>query len=87
MAEAGYPGAGSEFWIGFFLPAGTPRAIVDKLHAAVVHVARQPQVKDAFDKVKVPMAVSASPAEFQEFVRAETKRWAAVIRNNDVKLQ
>jgi tripartite-type tricarboxylate transporter receptor subunit TctC len=87
MAEAGYPGAGSEFWIGFFVPAGTPRPIVDKLHAAVMHVMRQPQVKDAFDKVKVPMAVSASPEEFQDYVRTETKRWAAVIRNNNIKLQ
>ena len=48
---------------------------------------RQPQVRDVFDKVKVPMAVSASPAEFEDYVRAETRRWAAVIRNNNVKLQ
>jgi tripartite-type tricarboxylate transporter receptor subunit TctC len=87
MAEAGFPGGGSEFWIGFFVPAGTPRAVVDRLHAAVMHVTRQPQVKEAFDKVKVPMAISASPEEFRAFVQAETRRWAAVIRNNDIRLQ
>ncbi len=87
MAEAGFPGGGSEFWIGFFVPAGTPRAIIDRLHAAVLHVTRQPQVKDAFDKVKVPMVISASAEEFQDYVRSETKRWAAVIKSNNVKVQ
>ena len=87
MAEAGFPGGGSEFWIGFFLPTGTSRTIIDKLHAAVVQVTRQAPVRDAFDKAKVPLAVSASPEEFQDFVRNETKRWAEVIKTNDVKVQ
>ena len=87
MAEAGFPGAGSEFWIGFFVPANTPRAIISRLHAAVVHVTQQQRVKDSFEKAKVPMAISGSPEEFQEYVRAETKRWAGVIKDNNVKLQ
>jgi len=87
MAEAGFSGGGSEFWIGFFLPTGTSRTIIDKLHAAVVQITRQALVRDAFDKVKVPLAVSASPEEFQDFVRNETKRWAAVIKTNNVKVQ
>jgi len=87
MAEAGFPGGGSEFWIGFFLPTGTSRTIIDKLHAAVVQVTRQAPVRDAFDRVKVPLAVSASPEEFQDFVRNETKRWAEVIKTNNVKVQ
>jgi tripartite-type tricarboxylate transporter receptor subunit TctC len=87
MAEAGFPGAGSEMWTGFFVPASTPRAIIAKLHGAVVQVAQQRQVKDMFDRVKVPMAISATPEEFQEYVRAEIKRWAAVIKDNNVKVQ
>jgi hypothetical protein len=87
MAEAGFPGAGSEFWIGFFVPVATPPAVIVRLHAAVAQVMQQPQVREAFEKVKVPMAVSASPAEFQAYIREETRRWAAVVWNNNVKLQ
>jgi tripartite-type tricarboxylate transporter receptor subunit TctC len=87
MAEAGFPGAGSEFWMGLFVPARTPRAIAAKLHEAVSQVARQPPVKDAFEKVQVPLAISETPEAFQEFIRAETKRWAAVIKANGVKFQ
>lgn len=87
MAEAGFAGAGSEFWIGFFVPANTPRGIIARLHTAVAHVTQQQRVKESFEKARVPMAISASPEEFQEYVRAETRRWAAVIKSNNVKLQ
>ena len=87
MIEAGVPDFSAVVWQGLSAPAGTPRAVLDRLHAAVLHVTRQPQVKDAFDKVKVPMVISASAEEFQDYVRSETKRWAAVIKSNNVKVQ
>ena len=87
MAEAGFPGTGSELWIGYFAPAKTPRAVIDKLHAAVVQAAQRPQTQEAFAKTQVPMAISRSPAEFQAFVHAEVARWARIIKENDVQFQ
>ena len=85
MAEAGFPGMGSVNWNGFFVPAKTPRAIVDKLAAATTQALQRPQTQEAFAKAGVPLTPSASPAEFQEFVRSELKRWARIIKENNVK--
>ena len=87
MAEAGYPGMGSVNWNGFFVPAKTPRAIIDRLAAATTEVLQRPQVQAAFVKAGVPLTPSASPEEFQEFVRSELKRWARIIKENNVKFE
>jgi len=84
MAEAGFPDTGSDLWVGLFVQAKTPRAIIHKLHAAVVKVTQQPSVRDAFTKAQVPMAVSASPEEFDAYVRGEVRRWAKIIREHHV---
>lgn len=86
MAEAGYPGVDSVNWNGFFIPAKTPRPIVDKFYAATIRAAQQPQVKTAFTRVSVPLALSASPGEFQEFVRDQLKHWARIIKDNNIKI-
>jgi len=85
MTEAGFPGMGSVNWNGFFVPAKTPRPIIDKLAAATSQVLQRPAVQEAFAKAGVPLTPSASPEEFQEFVRAEQKRWARIIRETNVK--
>jgi len=87
LAEAGFPGVGSELWIAFFVPAQTPRAVVDALHAAVVRVTQRAQVQGAFAKSGVPMTISKSPAEFQAFVAGEVKRWGRIIKENNVKFE
>ena len=87
MAEAGFPNTGSDLWVGLFVQAKTPRAIINKLHAAVAKVTRQQSVRDGFAKAQVPMAVSASPEEFDAYVRGEVQRWAKIIREHDVTLQ
>ena len=87
LAEVGFPEVGSVNWNGFFMPAKTPRAIVGKLHAATLQVMRRKQVQDAFVNSAVPITLSKSPEEFQEFVSAEIKRWARIIRDNDIRLE
>ena len=86
VAEAGYAGVESVNWNGFFVPAKMPRPIVDKLFAATLKSAQQPQVKAAFQRVSVPLAVSGSPEEFQGFVREQLKHWARVIKDNNIKI-
>ena len=85
LAEAGFPGVGSEIWIGLFVPAATPRAVIERLHGAVHAAALRPPVQEAFVRAKVPLALSASPAEFNEFVRGETQKWTRIILDNDVR--
>jgi tripartite-type tricarboxylate transporter receptor subunit TctC len=87
MAEAGYPGIGSENWNGFFLPAKTPRRTIDKLYFATIQAMQRKPIQDAFANAALPVVLSKSPEDFQAFLDAELKRWARIIKDNDVKLE
>jgi tripartite-type tricarboxylate transporter receptor subunit TctC len=86
LSEAGFPGIGSLNWNGMFAPARTPHPIINKLHAATVAVMKQPEMQEFLAKRLIPPALSESPAEFNAYVHAETKRWTTIIRENKVKL-
>jgi tripartite-type tricarboxylate transporter receptor subunit TctC len=86
MTEAGFPGIGSNNWNGVFAPARTPRPIVNKLYAALVQTMQRQDIRELFAKNQVPVAVSKSPEEFDAFVRSETKRWAKIVKDNNLKL-
>jgi tripartite-type tricarboxylate transporter receptor subunit TctC len=86
MAEQGFPGIGTNAWQGLFAPAATPKPIVDKLYAAVVTVLSRPEMKEMLAQQLMTVAVSRSPQEFTEQVRAETHAWSEVVRDNKVKI-
>jgi tripartite-type tricarboxylate transporter receptor subunit TctC len=82
-AEAGYPGWQVALWWGILAPAGTPKDIIDRLNAAWAKAAAQP---DTIEKMRAagfePLA--STPAELADFVRAETARWAGVIKDANI---
>jgi tripartite-type tricarboxylate transporter receptor subunit TctC len=86
MAEQGFPGIGTNAWQGLFAPAATPKAIVDKLHAAVVAILSRPEMKEMLANQLMIVAVSSSPQEFTGQVRAETHSWGEFVRDNKVKI-
>lgn len=86
LAETGFPGAGSDNWNGLFVPAKTPAATVERLFAATTQAMQRDLTRDAFAKANVPILLSRSPAEFNAFVRAELKRWAKIIKANDIRI-
>lgn len=87
MAEQGYPGIGTNAWQGMFAPAGTPKPILEKLHAAVVKVLTDPEMKAMLAKQLMAVDVSASPQEWTDQVRAETQQWGDFIRENKIKIE
>jgi len=86
MTEAGYPGIGSLNWNGIFAPARTSIAVVTKLHAEIIAAMKAIEAEGGFAKRAIPMSLSASPAEFDSYVAAESQRWAKIIRDNNVKI-
>lgn len=80
MAEAGFAGIGTNAWQGLFVPAETPRAVVQKLHAAVQQALAHPELKEAFAKMTIAPQGSRSPEEFTQLVATETQQWARVVR-------
>ena len=86
MAEAGFPGIGSNNWNGVFAPARTPRPIINKLHTALTQTAQRQDIREIFAKNQVPVAISKSPEVFDAFVGSEMKRWAKIIKDNNIRL-
>ena len=80
IAEAGVPGYEAVQWYGVLAPAGTPRPVITRLHAEVVRVLQQPDIRERFLSDGAE-AVGSSPEEFAAFIRAETAKWAKVIKD------
>ena len=75
MEEAGYPGFISGSWQGVFVPAGTPKEIVDRLYGVLVQAMISPEVVARLATGGVEAITSASPAAFADYVASETQRW------------
>ena len=82
MIEAGFPDMVSSSWQGVFVPAGTPRPIVEKLHAALLTTMESPEVKQRFAGGGVDVMTSKTPEDFTGFVAAETARWGKVAKES-----
>jgi tripartite-type tricarboxylate transporter receptor subunit TctC len=83
--EQGYPGLVAENWLGFFAPAKTPKALTDKLYAAIAAIGGTPQVKEQLIKVGYTPVGSASPEAFQQFLREEFEKWGKVARESGAR--
>jgi len=82
MIEAGFPEMVSGAWQGIFVPAGTPRPVVDKLHAALVATLGAPDTIQRLAGSGVWVVTSKSPDDFAAFVQAEAVRWSKVARDS-----
>ena len=85
MAEAGYPIVGLG-WNGLFVPAGTPRPIVERLQKETAHVLQLKEIRDDAANLGTLLG-GESPEEFAAFVRAEVQTWDKVIKEAGIKPQ
>jgi tripartite-type tricarboxylate transporter receptor subunit TctC len=84
--EAGLAGFESVGWFGLMAPAGTPRAVIDKVQADTAKVLQEPDVKKALaDQGMVP--VGNKPDEMTRAVADESKKWARVIADRHIQTQ
>jgi tripartite-type tricarboxylate transporter receptor subunit TctC len=85
VVEAGFPGFEERSWVGFFAPAGTPRAIVDLLNKEINVALGHPDVVAA-NKARGTDLHPGSAAEFTRFVHAEVAKWAKMVKQTGVKV-
>jgi tripartite-type tricarboxylate transporter receptor subunit TctC len=85
MAEAGLPEFVVESWYGLMAPAGTPDAVIRKLHDDTLKVLATRELVEAFAKQGADV-VTSTPAEFARIVATEKDRWAEVIRKSGAKI-
>lgn len=85
LADAGYRNVESLAWNGFFVPAGTPDAVVQKINADANAVLQDPAVRQALEAQGLTV-VGGSAADFKRAIDADIKRWGPVITQIGVKL-
>jgi tripartite-type tricarboxylate transporter receptor subunit TctC len=84
IAEAGVPGYEATQWFGTLAPAGTPADIVNRLHKEIVRVLAIPDMRERF-AADGAEPVGSTPEEFLAYIRAETAKWADVIKQAGIK--
>ena len=87
MKEVGYPDIELVQWYGVFLPAKTPRAIIDKLNADMNASFNLPDVKERLAAGGADVFANFTPAEFAQFVRVETDKNRRIIQAANVKVE
>jgi len=84
--EAGFPKSEYVFWVALLAPAGTPKAVIDRVNAEALKALASPEVKEKLAVLgaePMPMA----PAEFDAFIRSETTRMAEIVKAAGIKGQ
>ncbi|QRQ85129.1 tripartite tricarboxylate transporter substrate binding protein [Cupriavidus oxalaticus] len=85
FAEAGIAGYDAELWYSLLAPARTPKAVVDKVNAALVAALKSPDVAGQLAKQGFEPQAS-TPAELKAYIGKEMSRWQRVIQDNDIKV-
>jgi len=84
IAESGLPGFDISTWFGVFVPAGTPRPLVERLHAEITHALALDDVREKMLNLGAE-PVGNRPEEFAAYVRAEAGKYARVIKSSGAK--
>jgi len=86
VAEQGLAGYDSTGWFGVVAPAGTPAAIIDRLHAEITAALNDSEIKASMRNLGVEPAPS-KPGEFEAYIKSETQKWGKVIKAAGIKIQ
>ena len=84
MSEAGLKGYDTSTWGGLLAPAGTPRAVIDRLSADVNKALADPEVRDRMLGAGIEPA-GGTPQQFADFIQAEMARWTKVARDAQIQ--
>jgi tripartite-type tricarboxylate transporter receptor subunit TctC len=85
VAESGFPGYEDYTWIAFFAPAGTPKAIVNRLNASIAGILQLPETRERLAALGFD-AVANTPEQFTVYVRQEVAKWAKVIKESGARV-
>jgi len=86
IAESGLPGYDLAGWYGIVAPAGTPRAVVQRLHAEFTKAMRAQDVIERYNTMGVE-PVDSTPEQFGAYIRAELGKWGDIIKRSGTKLE
>lgn len=85
MTEAGYPGLEANGWFGMFLPASTPKAIVDKLGAEVASIVKSPELHRRLTEMGL-IPVGSLPEDFKAQIDKDAAHWKSVAESARISM-
>jgi tripartite-type tricarboxylate transporter receptor subunit TctC len=85
IAESGLPGFDISTWFGVFVPAGTPRPVVDRLHAEFARALAAPDVREKMLALGAE-PVGSTPEQFAAYVKAEAAKYAKLVKTSGAKV-
>ena len=80
LDQSGVKGYDVSAWLGFVAPAGTPAPIVERLHAEMARMMREPELREKMKAQGFDLMAQMAPAEFGRFIAAEIEKWVPVVR-------
>jgi tripartite-type tricarboxylate transporter receptor subunit TctC len=83
VAESGVPGYESLSWSGIAVPAGTPRAVIEKLNKDLNTVLATPEMRQKLEEQGAE-TIGGAPEAFAQHIRAEREKWSRLIRANNI---
>jgi tripartite-type tricarboxylate transporter receptor subunit TctC len=84
IAESGYPGFDASSWFGLVGPAGLPAEIAHRISGDVARILAQPAMREKFIQQGAD-PVGSTPEEFGAYMRAETAKWAPLVKASGAK--
>jgi tripartite-type tricarboxylate transporter receptor subunit TctC len=85
-SEGGYPSVNATSWFGLTAPAGTPAAVLDRLHTEMVKVLKLADVRERFAAQQGEI-VGSTPQDFRKFIAGEIAGWKAVAQAGNIKAE
>ena len=85
LSEAGVPGYDANAWFGVFAPAGTPDAVIARLHSEISKIVKSPEIRERFLALGAEPAGS-TPDQFAAFYRNEVLKWAKVVKESGAQI-
>ena len=86
VAESGYPGFEVNSWVGLLAPAGTPRAVVDRLQAEVRKIVTEPAFQKRLREQGLT-GIANTPEQFAAVLRTEQDKWTRLVRERRLSLE
>jgi len=84
VSEAGVAGYEAVIWLGILAPAGTPKAIVERLNAEITKITALPEIREAWGK-QGATALSMSTEEFGRYLREDIEKWSRIVKISGAK--
>ena len=86
LQEQGIKGYECYTWNAIIAPAGTPKPIVAKLNAAINKAMADPKVSAALEKAGIDPTPGSTPESTQQFIDAELKKWAPIVKASGARV-